>query len=335
MGRPLRLFYPGVVYEITSRTLQERFLLRPSVLVRDVTIGIIERGRQRYGVRVHAFHYMSNHCHLLISADTADQFYGFLSYVNGLIARKVGPMNGWRGLLWGGRARIIPILDDVALVQRLRYIMSHGVKEGLVASALDWPGASSNPGLLGDMKLRGTWVDQNGLRAARRQRAQVSANEFTSHPVLELSPIPCWSHLSPEDLRARHRQLADEIEEEARVARKGAPVLGVAAVLATDPHSRPSSPKHSPAPACHTVAEPIRRRYALYYKAHVAAYREEAKKMPALVKRTLSSSADPAIPRFPAGSMPRPRWTVPSDPRGLTDIVMDLLPSWHHLPSSA
>ena len=335
MSRPLRLFFPGVVYEITSRTLQERFLLRPSEHVRDVTIGIIERGRQLYGVRVHAFNYLSNHYHLMISADTPEQFYGFLSYVNGLVARKVGPINGWRGLFWGGRARIIPILDDVALVARLRYVMSQGVKEGLVASVLDWPGASANPGLLGDMKVRGTWVDQDGLRAARRRRPQTSAKEFTSHPVLELSPIPCWSHLGPEELRARHRQLADEIEEDARVARKDAPVLGVAAVLATDPHSRPSSPEHRPAPACHTAAEPIRRRYASYYKSHVAEFREQAEKMAAFVKRAVATTRDPTVPRFPPGSMPRPRWTVPPDPRGLTDIVMDLLPQSRPAYSSA
>jgi REP element-mobilizing transposase RayT len=328
------MFLPGIVYEITSRTLQERFLLRPSAQVRDVIIGIIERGRQWYGVRVHAFHYMSNHYHLLISADSADQFYGFLSYVNGLVARKVGPMNGWRGLLWGGRARVIPILDDVALVKRLRYVMSQGVKEGLVASVLDWPGASANPGLLGDMTLRGTWVDQDALRAARRRCPGRSAEEFTSHLVLELSPLPCWRHLSPDELRARHRQLADEIEEEVRVVRKGAPVLGVAAVLATNPLACPDSSEHRPAPACHTASEAIRWRFARVYKSFVAAFRKEAEKMAEFAKRACAST-DPALPRFPAGSMPRPRWTVPADSRVLTDIVMDLLPRWEHAYSSA
>jgi REP element-mobilizing transposase RayT len=329
------MFVPGVVYEITSRTLQERFLLRPSEKVRDVIHGILERGRQHYRVRVHAYHYMSNHCHLLISADTPLQFYGFLSYVNGLVARKVGPMNGWRGLVWGGRARIIPILDDVALVARLRYIMAQGVKEGLVASVLDWPGASATPGLLGDMKLRGTWVDQDALRAARRRCPRTSAKEFTSHPVLELSPLPCWNHLSPDELRARHRELADEIEEEARVARKGAPILGVAAVLAMSPLACPPSSQHSRAPACHTASERIGRRFEGIYRAFVASFREEAKKATAFVERAPSSSSDPAVPRFPAGSMPRPRWTVPPDPRVLTDIVMDLLPSGQDVHSTA
>jgi hypothetical protein len=275
---------------------------------------------------------MSNHCHLMISADTADQFYGFLSYVNGLVARKVGPMNGWRGLLWGRRSRIIPILDDVSLVARLRYNMAQGVKEGLVASVLDWPGASATPGLLGDMKLRGTWVDQDGLRAARRKHPGTSAKEFTSHPVLELSPLPCWSHLGPDELRARHRQLADDIEEEARVARKGAPVLGVAAVLATNPLASPESSEHGMAPACHTVSEGIRRRFARFFQCFVAEFREAAKEMAALVKGAISWTT---VPRFPAGSMPRPRWTVPGNLRALTDIVMDVNPSWHQTYSSA
>jgi REP element-mobilizing transposase RayT len=341
VGHPLRWFFPEVVYEITTRTLQERFLLRPSAESRELIIGIIARAQALYDIRIYAFFYMSNHAHLLVSANSAEQLALFTSYVNGLVGRKVGRLNGWRGKFWGRRARPIPILDDVELVARLRYVMAHGVKEGLVESVLDWPGASANPGLLGDMKLRGRWIDQDGLRAARRVQPEITEAEFTSYPVLELSPLPCWSDLSPDELRARHQQLADEIEEEARIARQGAPVLGVSAVLAKHPQAAPESSDHRPAPLCHTASPSIRERFTRAYRAFVAAFREAAREMRTLFSSQMSSSASTdneqrhrwLLHRFPSGSTPRSGWAVPADRKAINDIVLDLAPRWSVVPN--
>lgn len=44
------------------------------------------------------------------------------------------------------------MLDDDALEGRLRYILSHGVKECLVRKPSEWPGLSCLPQLLGDSK---------------------------------------------------------------------------------------------------------------------------------------------------------------------------------------
>jgi len=91
------------------------------------------------------------------------------------------------------------------------------------------------------------------------------------------SPLPCWKNLSPEAYRQRVANMAAEIEEDAAAARKrtGAEPLGVAAILAQDPTSRPKRLKKSPAP-------------------FVAAYRTAAEKL---------QKGDPG-PRFPLGSFP-------------------------------
>jgi hypothetical protein len=41
------------------------------------------------------------------------------------------------------------VLDDTALVGRLRYVLAHGVKEGLVERSAEWPGLTCLPQLLG------------------------------------------------------------------------------------------------------------------------------------------------------------------------------------------
>src|SRR5262245_31582865 len=124
MGHPLRWFFPGVVYEITTRVCQERFLLRPSPAIREIILGVIGRAQQLYDVRLHGFNYLSNHGHQLASADDGEQFVAFLCHVNGNIARKVGREHGWTGPFWGRRARAIPVLDEIAQVDRLKYVMA-------------------------------------------------------------------------------------------------------------------------------------------------------------------------------------------------------------------
>ncbi|MEM6795930.1 MAG: hypothetical protein AAF725_18290, partial [Acidobacteriota bacterium] len=59
---------PGAVVEITQRTLQGRYLLRPSQQTNDLIVGCLARARQKNpGVRLHAVSVMSNHLHMLAS----------------------------------------------------------------------------------------------------------------------------------------------------------------------------------------------------------------------------------------------------------------------------
>lgn len=299
MGHPLRWFVPGVVYEITTRTIQERFLLRPSDEVRDRVTGIIARAAKMFDVTVYGYVFLSNHGQILASATDGNAMASFMGYVNGNIARVVGWLHGWRGPFWGRRARPIPIVDDVALVARLRYLMVQGVKEGLVHSPLEWPGPSSVPAMMTTMRVRGTWVDRDGLRAARRRGGSASAAEFTTHPELELAPLPCWASLGRDELMAKHRELLEEVVAEGR----GRRVLGVAKVLRQPVTQRPAEPACSPAPACHTVSSVLRERFAEMRRGFTEAFRAAA-------RRFRKRWQDPAAANgaraagFPPGSYP-------------------------------
>jgi hypothetical protein len=105
--------------------------------------------------------------------------------------------------------------------------------------------------------------------------------------------LPCWQHLSPEEQRKRVAHLVEEIEAEAAAERRrtGKLVLGVAAILAQDPHDRPERPKKEPAPFATKAARlAFREAYALF----VAAYREAADKLRKGNRAAL----------FPVGSFP-------------------------------
>jgi len=277
-------------------------LLRPGRDSRDLILGVIGRAQRLYrGVQLYAFVYMSNHAHLLLSADDGEQLAAFLGYVNGNVAREMGRLHDWTGALWGRRHRPIAIVDEEAQVARLRYLLSQGVKEGLVASPRDWPGASAVPGLLGNMRLTGRWVDRTFETRARRRGLAIAPGEFEERSVVKLTPLPGWAGLEAEQLAARHEELVRDIEREHR--QKGSKVVGADAVCANDPHARPDDPDRSAAPDCHASSRGMRDRFRAAFRAFVDQFRAAAS---ALRSRRVED-----IPpnhglseRFPAGCFP-------------------------------
>jgi hypothetical protein len=299
MGHPLRWYQPGVVYEVTSRTIQERFLLRPSERSRDLIVGVLCRALVLFPqVFLHAFTYLSNHYHLLCSASDGAQLAAFLGYVNGNVARELGRLHDWTGPFWARRPRVIPILDDDAVIARLRYLLANGVKEGLVTSPREWAGASSTPGLLGDMTV-------DGVRIRRDLRSPAGA-PLEERVALALTPIPPWAHLPPDELRRKHLALVESVEAEAHVS-----PAGMAAVAAQSPHDRPSAPERSSAPLCHASTPQGRSWFRTIYRAFVDAFCRAAQSL----RNQVSTAPTP----FPAGSFPRAaRYVMPALPDAST-----------------
>jgi hypothetical protein len=91
---------------------------------------------------------------------------------------------------------------------------------------------------------------------------------------IELAPIPCWSHLTPEEYQTRCRALAEE--EAAKAAAGGVPPLGVDAILAADPDDKPATVKKTEAPPCHTTDDLLREAYVARRKLFLSAYRAAA-----------------------------------------------------------
>ena len=280
MARRLRtLPGPNSLVETTTRTLQGRFLLRPSDDVNKTIIGVIGRALDMFdGVLLHCVTVMSSHCHLLVTARDSEALSSFMCFVNGNIARKVGKLQGWTNSLWARRYVPIPILDDLAAVQRLHYHLAHGVKEKLVPRCASWPGVNSARALSEGEPLVGIWHDEAADYEARRRGHEPKPGEFDREYVVRLTPLPCWSGLSTEEQQARARKIIDDIEQNAR-DEVGLPTddeaisIQQAAILSRDPHHRPDRVSHTPAPLCHTSCRERLKRYRDLYGEFLVAYR--------------------------------------------------------------
>jgi hypothetical protein len=354
MPHPLRQHMPNVVYECTSRTIQGRFLLRPSAQLRCRMIGILAAAQDLYPlVELHAFTVLSNHWEFLASCVCAEEFALFTGYVNSNFARECGRAHAWTGPFWSRRVRVIPCLDDTATIDRLRYCIAQGAKEGLVASPLDWPGASAVPALIGDMTLIGERVDRDALRRAReaaqrrdQSAAAVREADYTRTVRLQLAPLPVFRGLDDNALRGRHRALLNDVVALAAVARAGRPPLGLAAVLRQDPHAAPANFVPTPAPPCHAASAQLRRAFLQLRGAFTLAYRRVADAIAALLSPRLQrrqatkppGPPPPATPvaasasstaaslaelhhQVPPGMFLLSRFIRPAPPTLLTDLV--------------
>ncbi len=115
----------GALVEVTCRTLQSRFLLRPNPAVNDIVVGVLGRAQRMYPIRVCSYAFLSNHFHLLLDVDDALQLASFMRYVNSNLARKIGRHVGWRDKIWARRYQAIVISsEEASQIERFRYVLA-------------------------------------------------------------------------------------------------------------------------------------------------------------------------------------------------------------------
>ena len=219
-------------------------------------------------------------------------------------------IHDWTGPLWARPCSVIPILDEDAQINRLRYLLSNAVKEGLVESPRTWPGATSTHGLLTDMQVIGKWVNRDRLRRSRRRKkgTPTVGEAFTSEMIVRLSPLPVWRELSPEALRAHHEAVVASVEDQGRFRRTL--YLGLAKLAQTKPHGRPETPRYEPAPICHASQPRTVDLFRALYRDFVTSFR-----------RATARLLDHPPTTVPKGSFARPNWFH----RAGADASLDLI----------
>lgn len=291
MARRLR-FIPegGALVEVTCRTIHGRFLLKPSRRLNKITLGVLGRAQRKHPVGIIALVFLSNHYHLLLWVADARRLSAFMNYFNGNLAKEAGRIANWRDHFWSRRYQSIVVSDEpAAQIARLEYILSHGVKEGLVRRPADWPGVQSVHAIVEGRPLRGAWVNRTKAFNATLRGKKLSKDDIESTETVSLSPLPCWAHLDATTYRERVAELIAGIE---KAGRESSP----AHAQPDSAYERPLRSKRSPAPYFHCASKRVRRELYAAYSWFVAAYREATERL---------SRGDPS-PGFPKGSFPPP-----------------------------
>ena len=298
MTRPIRYCpYPFTLFEITTRTLQSRFLLKPSPELNEIVLGILGRALALYpDIKLHCFVFLSNHYHMLLSCPDTERMSKFMGFLNGNLAKEAGRLAEWREKLWSRRFQAIPVLDDEKMRERIRYICAHGVKENLVSDPGLWPGAHCIHALTKGEKLRGVWFDRTAEYNARRRGISFDKYEFSTTYEVPLTPFPGWEGMEEPQRQHEIRKMVDEItaENRARMEQEGKQPLGTHEVTLQGPHQQPLQTSKRPAPLCHTSIGTMRKGFRKLYREFVGNFRDAVERI---------RSGESAV-RFPSASFP-------------------------------
>ena len=300
MPRKPRIIIPeyGDLVEVTTRTIQGRRLLRPSPDLNEIVLGVLGRALTLpVDVGLCGFTFLSNHYVMLLRTLNSKHLSTFMSHVNGNLAREVGRLHQWPEKFWGRRFSGIQVIDEPSSIDRMKYVLAHGAKEGLVDSPRDWPGVHCLPSLLEGKTLRGTWFNRTAEYRARKRGKTFDKYEFATSYEVPLVPLPGWEKLSTQERQARCAQLVADIEEEARQNNRAKDRVppGPRRVCNVHPHTRPEHIKRSPAPLCHAASRATRKRYRKEFGELDTAFRKAARKQ-AEDKRPIGD--------FPPGTFP-------------------------------
>ncbi len=173
------------------------------------------------------------------------------------LSKEIGRLRGWRGTLWERRYDAIVVGDGPEVQwQRLKYQLSHGIKEELVESAADWPGIHAARQLVAGKPLEGYWYNRSKEWAARNRRQEYGTYDFATQYSIRFAQLPAFRHLAPEEYREKVSELVREIEEEGERKRDGNSVAGVEKILSQNPLEPPTRvTERSPKPLFHFASK--------------------------------------------------------------------------------
>ncbi|MEO1480773.1 MAG: hypothetical protein AAFU77_01620 [Myxococcota bacterium] len=234
-----RYFEDDKVYHIVSRVICGMALLVPRDDVNEMIAGVLGHVQKKNPrVELFAYAFLSNHFHLAVRGPGIPEFVGQLKQQISLRLKHC--IDEPFETLWGGRYAAAALVVEEDQERCFEYILSHGVKEGLVDTPECWPGVHCAQDVFFGQPCRGSWLNATTYGEAKRSetrksletRERVLKAEHTEHVVVELTRLPVYAGLSTADYRQTMTELRARIIKEGEKARDGKPALGVEKILA-------------------------------------------------------------------------------------------------------
>jgi REP element-mobilizing transposase RayT len=217
----------GTAYLVTRRCAQRQYLLKPTRTTREVCRYLLGVAAQRYGVRLHAYCFLSNHYHLVVT-DPQGRLPAFLQFFDALVARALNAHLGRSENFWAPDAvSAVALGSPRDVVDKAGYTLANPVAAGLVRSTRQWPGLWSAPDAIGA-----------GAVSVRRP-AHFFAEAGSLPDVIDLEIVEPPATTRPGEFREQVAAALAWREADAVRQREGLGFLGAARVLARPVTARP------------------------------------------------------------------------------------------------
>jgi len=148
-----RPVFPDRFLFITRSCTQRTFLLRPDEETNNAFTYLMAEAAKRFGMDVILPQMMSNHHHTMLY-DAEGRYVEFLEHFHKFMAKSQNALRGrWENLWAAEEPCVIELLTRKDLLDKLVYIATNPVKDGLVEKVHHWPGPKFVAALLNGKKL--------------------------------------------------------------------------------------------------------------------------------------------------------------------------------------
>lgn len=216
---PPKCIRPGRVWLVTSSCIGRLFRLVPNRKTVRLTWACLAAAAQKFRgeIRLHAFKFMSNHYHLLVT-DVKGVLPAFMEWFNSLLARSLNASRGESGKNFEPPSYQRIALDDAQRqLQAAAYIVTNGCAAHLVSQSRHWKGVSSIHLRFGESKTVkrpgiGLWAAKPSQlqqrRSARSGRDRYSRIVIPAESTMVLHGLPGLAGLDDEE---QHAMLMAEV----------------------------------------------------------------------------------------------------------------------------
>lgn len=131
MPRRARGYVSGLPYHIVQRgNNREACFIEPEDY--QFYLELWQESSRTYGVKVHAYCWMTNHIHVLATPESKTSISGTMKVVGSRYAQFINRKYGRTGTLWEGRHRASLVQSERYLLTCCRYIELNPVRAGMV-----------------------------------------------------------------------------------------------------------------------------------------------------------------------------------------------------------
>jgi hypothetical protein len=216
---------------VTRNCTQRQFLLRPHKETNNAFIYCLAVAAQKYDIDVIDFIQMSNHLHDAVF-DRHGNGPAFYEHFHKLLAKCMNATLGrWENFFSSEQVNVVQLTTPEALVDKLVYIATNPVNDGLVESVDQWPGASGYRALM----------TGRPLRATRPRKFFAADGTMPKEVTLHLTIPPELGDRERILAAVRERVVAVEEAEAKKRAETGRRVLGRYAILRQSWRDTPTS----------------------------------------------------------------------------------------------
>lgn len=153
LARPV---IPGRFVFITRSCTHRQFLLRPDEETNNAFTYLLGEAAQRFGLNVVLSQMMSNHHHTMLY-DADGNYVEFIEHFHKFVAKSQNALRGrWENLWATEETCVVEVLTAEDVLEKLVYIATNPVKDGLVEKVHHWPGPNFVRALLTGTKMRAT-----------------------------------------------------------------------------------------------------------------------------------------------------------------------------------